>query len=161
MMNMLDLILIVLLVWGGVVGYRRGLFREAAAFFGLVIGIYLAIIMANIIGRVIEGMVDWNPMPFKVIAFFVTFSLIVMGLWAIGASLTRLFKALMINLFNRVLGFFFGVVKTAVLISVAFFFLRLLNEQMGLFSDSWFTGSLLYNKLEGLAPWLFHDLLLL
>lgn len=140
-------------------GYRRGFFREAAAFFGLVIGIFLAIIAADVVGRVVQGLADWNPMPFKVVAFFATFSIVVLILWALGASLTRLFKVIMLNIVNRLVGFVFGVIKTAVLISVAFFFLRLLNEQTPLISDDWFHNSYLYSRLEGLAPWLFRGLL--
>jgi membrane protein required for colicin V production len=158
-MNILDIILAVLLFWGGVMGFRRGFFREAAAFFGLVIGIYLAIIASDVTGRVVAGLADWNPLPFKVVAFFVTLFLVITALWAVGASLTKLFKVIMLNFVNRLAGIFFGVVKTAVLISVAFFFLRLLNEHVSLFSDSWFSESYLYNRLEGLAPWLFKGLM--
>jgi membrane protein required for colicin V production len=159
-MNTLDFILIALLLWGAIMGYRRGFFREAAAFFGLVIGIFLAIILSDIAGRVIAGMVDFNPAPIKVAVFVITFTLVVVGLWAIGASLTRLFKVIMLNLLNRLAGIAFGVLKTAMLISVALFFVRLLNEQWVMFSDDSFDKSVVYSKLEGLALWLFKGLTL-
>jgi membrane protein required for colicin V production len=159
-MNTLDFILIALLIWGAIMGFRRGFFREAAAFFGLVIGIFLAIILSDIAGRVITGMVDWNPMPIKVLVFVLSFSLVVIGLWAIGASLTRLFKVIMLNMLNRLAGLVFGVLKTAMLVSVVFFFIRLINEQWMLFSDETFDNSVIYGMLEGLAPWLFKGLAL-
>ena len=157
-MNTLDFIIIALLLWGGIMGFSRGFFREAASLLGLVIGIFLAIMLSDIAGRVIEGMVDWNPLPVKVFVFLVTFILVVIGLWAIGASLTKLFKAIMMNLLNRLVGIAFGVLKTALLLSVAFFFLRLLNDQWAIVSDSNFDNSILYGMLEGLAPWLFKTL---
>ncbi len=159
-MNTLDFILIALLLWGGIIGFRRGFFREAAAFFGLVIGIFLAILLADVAGRVMTGMVDWNPMPVKVLVFVTVFSLVVLLLWAVGASLTRLFKVIMLNMINRLAGIAFGVLKTAMLISIAFFFLRLLNEQWVLFSDASFDNSIIYGMLEGLAPRLFKGLAL-
>ncbi len=159
-MNTLDFILIALLLWGGIIGFRRGFFREAAAFFGLVIGIFLAILLADIVGRVMTGMVDWNPLPLKILVFVIVFSLVVTLLWAIGASLTRLFKVVMLNMINRLAGIAFGVLKTAMLISIAFFFLRLLNEQWLLFPDASFENSIIYGMLEGFAPRLFKGLAL-
>lgn len=157
---MLDIILGLVLLWGAIMGYRRGFFREAAAFLGLVAGIYLAIIVADVTGRVVSGMVDWNPMPFKVVAFLTTFALVVAALWAIGASLTRLFKVILLNFFNRLFGMVFGVVKTALLISIAIFFLRILNESLAVLPDAWFSGSQIYRLLEGIAPRLFQGLAL-
>lgn len=157
-MNWLDIVLALMLLWGGIVGFRRGFFREAAAFLGLVIGIFLAIIAADITGRVLSGMVDWNLIPFKIAAFFIVFFLVVLALWAVGASLTRLFKVIMLNFFNRLAGFVFGVLKSAMLISVAIFFFRMLNERWSLFSDEVFVNSRIFGLLEGLAPWLFSGL---
>ncbi len=157
-MNILDIILIILLIIGGITGLRRGFFREAAAFFGLVIGIFLAIICADITGRVLAGMVDWNLLPFKVAAFIIVFALVVFALWAVGASLTRLFKVIMLNFINRLAGMVFGVFKSAMLISVFMFLFRLLNEHWNLFSDGVFNSSRVYGVIDGLAPWLFRGL---
>jgi membrane protein required for colicin V production len=70
-MNTLDIIILVLLIWGGIAGFRKGFFLEAAALLGLVLGIYLAVIAADIAGRVFSGLVDWNPLPVKILAFIV------------------------------------------------------------------------------------------
>ena len=154
----LDIILIVMLLIGGITGYRRGFFREAASFFGLVIGIFLAIIAADVTGRVLVGMVDWNPLPYKIAAFVIVFMLVVLILWAVGASLTKLFKVIMLNFFNRLAGLAFGVLKTAMLLSVLFYLVLLLNEHWSLFSEQSLGGSKVYSLIDGLAPWLFKGL---
>lgn len=157
-MNVLDFILLLLLIGAGISGYRKGFFQEASSFAGLLAGIYLGVIAAQVTGRVLEGMVSWNLLPFKIIAFILAFILINIGFWAIGASLTRIFKALMINFFNKLLGVFFGVLKTSVLISVAVFFLFMFNEKWPFFSSRWFDNSVIFEKIEGLAPWLLEHL---
>ena len=129
-----------------------------SSFAGLLAGIYLGVIAAQVTGRVLEGMVSWNLLPFKIIAFILAFILINIGFWAIGASLTRIFKALMINFVNKLLGVFFGVLKTSVLISVAVFFLLMFNERWSFFSGKWFENSVIFEKIEGLAPWLLEHL---
>jgi len=160
-MTLFDIILIILLLVGGVTGYRRGFFREAAAFFGLVIGIFLAIIAADVTGRVLGGMVDWNPTPYKIAVFVMVLTAVIVVLWALGASLTKLFKAVMLNFFNRLAGFAFGILKTAMIVSVLLFLARLLNEDWHIFSDQVFDNSKVYGLIGELGPWLFRGLSLM
>lgn len=157
-MNTLDLILILILLWGGISGYRNGFFREAASLLGLIMGIFLAIIAADIAGRVLAGMVSWNPLPVRIIVFLLTFVLIALLLRALGDALTRVFKVILLNFFNRLAGFVFGLAKVALLLSLALFLLRLLDAQWSFLPGSWIQGSLLYGRLERLAPSLFAGL---
>lgn len=157
-MNALDLILILILLWGGVAGYRNGFFREATSLLGLIMGIFLAIIAADIAGRVLTGMVSWNPLPVRIIVFLLTFVLIAMLLRALGDALTRVFKVIMLNFFNRLVGFVFGLAKVALLLSLMLFLMRLLDQQWGFLPGSWIQGSLLYARMEALAPSLFGGL---
>jgi membrane protein required for colicin V production len=157
-MNALDLILILILLWGGIAGYRNGFFREAASLLGLIMGIFLAIIAADIAGRVLTGMVSWNPLPVRIIVFLLTFVLIAMLLRALGDALTRVFKVILLNFFNRLVGFVFGLAKVALLLSLVLFLIRLLDQQWSIIPDSWIQGSLLYARMEGLAPSLFGGL---
>ena len=156
-MNTLDIIIIVLLVWGGIAGFRKGFFLEAAALIGLVLGIYLAVIAADIAGKVFSGLVDWNPLPIRILTFIVVFGLIVVILKLIGKLITEFFKAIMLNFINRLLGLVLGVAKFAFLISVVFLFVAILNEQYSLMPEHWLENSYFYDKLQGLAPSLFHD----
>lgn len=157
-MNIMDLVLILILVWGGIAGFRNGFFREAASLLGLIIGIFLALIAADVAGRVLAGMVDWNTLPVRIIVFLLAFILIALLLKAVGEALTKVFKIILLNFFNRLAGFVFGLVKVALLLSLLFFLIRLLNEQWTLLPESWIRGSFLYGRIEVLAPTLFGGL---
>jgi membrane protein required for colicin V production len=159
-MNLLDLVLLLILAWGAIAGYRNGLFREVASLLGLVLGVFLAIIAADVTGRVAAGMVDWNVLPLKVLAFVVVFALIILILKALAGALTGLFKAVMLNFFNRLAGFFFGLLKASILISLVLFFLQLFNDRTELLPESVFQGSLLAGYLQPLAPAVFRGLAL-
>ena len=156
-MNTLDVIIILLLTWGGIAGFRKGFFLEAAALLGLIVGIYLAVIASDIAGKVFTGLVDWNPLPVKIIAFLLVFGLIVMLLKLIGTLITEFFKAVMLNFINRLAGLVLGVVKLAFLISVLFLFIRFVNEHYALIPHDWLDNSYFYGKLEDFAPSLFRD----
>jgi membrane protein required for colicin V production len=156
-MNTLDIIILVLLIWGGIAGFRKGFFLEAAALLGLVLGIYLAVIAADIAGRVFSGLVNWNPLPVKILAFIVVFGLIVVVLKGIGTLITEFLKAIMLNFINRIAGMVLGVAKFAFLISVVFLFVAILNEHYTLIPEHWLENSYFYDKLQGLAPSLFHN----
>jgi membrane protein required for colicin V production len=158
-MNVLDLVLILILLWGGIAGYRNGFFREAAALLGLIMGIFLAIIAADIAGRVLTGLVNWNPLPVRIIVFLLVFVLIALLLRALGDALTRVFKVILLNFFNRLAGFVFGLAKVALLLSLMLFLLRLLDERWTFIPGAWVEGSLLYARMEALAPSLFGGLI--
>jgi membrane protein required for colicin V production len=157
-MNIVDIILILLLLWGGIAGFRNGFFREAASLLGIIIGIFLAIIAADVAGRVLAGMVSWNPLPIRIIAFLIAFALIALLMKAIGEALTRVFKIILLNFVNRLAGFVFGLLKVALLLSLLLFLLRLVNEHWTFLPESWLQGSFLFGRIEALAPSIFGGL---
>ena len=158
-MNALDIILALVLLWGGIAGFRNGFFKEVAALVGLFLGIFLAIIAAVVAGRILSGMVSWNPLPVRILAFLVVFILVAALLRAVGAALTRIFKIVLLNFFNRLAGLVFGLAKVALLLSLALHLLGILDEQWAFLPSNWTQNSLLFARLEGLVPALFGGLL--
>ncbi len=155
-MNTADIIVAVLLAWGGIMGFKKGFFLELAALAGLVAGIYLGIIGADIAGRVLSGLVNWNPLPVKIIAFLVVFAVVSMLFHLLGSLLTQFLKAIMLNFINRLAGLALGVVKMAFLTALVFLFINLFHQEYGLFSIEWLEGSFFYRTLQDLIPALFQ-----
>ncbi len=152
-MNLLDIILIIPLILGGIGGFRRGLFLELATLTGLILGVFLAAILADVTGQVITAIVDWNPIPFMILVFIIVFVVVWMLVRALGAALTKLFKVVMLNFFNRLAGMAFGIIKYAFLISLLLIFINYLDQHFDILSAQAREGSFLYPVIEGFAPW--------
>ncbi len=152
-MNLLDIILIIPLILGGIGGFRRGFFLELATLAGLILGVFLAAILADVAGQVIIAIVDWNPVPVKILVFVIVFILVLMLARALGAALTKFFKVVMLNFFNRLAGMVFGFIKYAFILSILLIFLNFLDQHIDILSDQAREGSYLYGLIEGFAPW--------
>ncbi len=151
-MGIANLIVVCLVLWGGIQGFRKGFFHEAASLAGLIAGIYLGIIFSDVASRIAAGMVNWNPAPVKTMVFLVVFVLVLLGLRLLSSLLTRVFKSLMINMLNRIAGFFFGVIKYTLILSVLLMLLIALNNKIAVLPDNFQSQSTILNWLDQLAP---------
>lgn len=150
-MNHIDIIISIPLIWGAIRGFSHGFLMEIATVAGLVAGIFLATIAADVAGRILVGMVDWNPIPFKFLAFVIVFVLIVILLKFLAKVLENVFKAIHLNFFNRLWGLMFGIIKFALILSILMIFVNYLNPHITILSDEAREGSLLLPYIEQLV----------
>ncbi len=148
-MNHLDIIIIALVALGAYRGYKNGLVMEIATLAGLVLGIYLAIIASGVVGLVARGMVDWNPVPFQIIAFMLTFALVIFLLKFVAILVEKVFKVLFVNFINKIAGIILGSVKFAIIAGVV---LHLISATgINLLPEKIRTDSCTYSKVTGLV----------
>ena len=153
-MNYIDIIIAIPLLWGAIQGFRHGFLMEVATVAGLVGGIFVAVIAADVVGRILAGMVDWNPIPFKFLAFVIAFVLIVVLLKFLARVLENVFKAIHLNFFNRLGGLAFGIIKFALVLSILMIFVNYLNPHITILSDEARQGSLLLPYIEPLVHYI-------
>lgn len=126
-MNVLDIILGILLLLGLVRGFFNGFFGELAGLIALIAGVYAAIYFSDGTLGFLQQFLDWEPEYLALIAFALTFILIVVAISLLGGLLTKMVNLIALGLVNRLLGGVFGLVKIAFLISVFFMFLSHMN----------------------------------
>ncbi len=153
-MNLLDIIILILLMLGAIRGFQKGLIHELALFAGIIAGIFLAVVVSNMVEAFVEPRFDWNVRLVKVIAFVLVFLGIIAIIRMLGGLLTKLFKVLMLGFINRLAGLAIGVLKWAVLLSVIIMVIDFFDTDNLLLSESFRAGSLLYGYIDLLATWL-------
>ncbi|MEE4177901.1 MAG: CvpA family protein [Bacteroides sp.] len=153
-MNYIDLIIAIPLLWGAIRGFSHGFLMEVATLAGLIGGIFVALIAADVAGRILAGMVDWNPIPFKFFAFVVAFILVVILLKFLAKVLENVFKAIHLNLLNRLGGLVFGIIKFAFILSILMIFVNYLNPHIELLSEKAREGSLLLPYIEKMVHYI-------
>ena len=110
-MTFLDIALGVLLFYGFVKGIWNGFFLELASFVSLIIGVFLAIKFSYVMQSILSGHVDWNPKTVQIVAFTLTFILVVVGISVLAKAFTQIANFAGLGIFNKLFGGVFGLLK--------------------------------------------------
>jgi membrane protein required for colicin V production len=151
-MNHVDIILVIPLAIGAIRGFARGFVMEAAALIGLIAGVFLAALIADILGKIAAELFDWNVMTFKIIIFVVIFVIVVLLINMAAKFIEKLFKLTGLNIINRIAGIGAGIIKWAFVLSVVLIFFNYLNRSEILMSEKTQNESFLYNRISGFVP---------
>lgn len=151
-MNTVDIVLALILLYGLVRGFFRGLLAEIASLVGIVAGIYGAIHFSYILSDFFSENMNWDSEYVSLIAFAITFVLIVFLISLAGKILTKMAGFAALGIVNKLLGGAFGLLKIAFVASVIIMFFRATNEQIELVSEEKLKESKLYDPVKVIAP---------
>ena len=130
-MSFLDIVLGSLLAFGLYKGIRNGLFVELASLISLLLGIYFAIKFSDFVKSVLNGFVHWNPKTIQIIAFLLTFILVVIGISLVAKFLTKIANFAYLGWVNKAGGGFFRIIKVALVISIFLNLFEKINYHKG------------------------------
>lgn len=154
-MNLLDILFLVPILFALYRGYKKGLIHMLASLAALILGIFGAIKLRPLAAALLDSIFNIDPSYMNVIAFSVAFVLIVVVVHLVAFLLEKLVKAVALNLVNRLLGMFVGVMVTAFIISMILWPINQVNQEKQIIKPEHIEGSLLYKPLSGLAPAVF------
>ncbi|MDP3680725.1 MAG: CvpA family protein [Flavobacterium sp.] len=157
-MGFLDIILGVLLAFALYKGIRNGLFVELASLVSLLAGIYFAIKFSSFIKEILAGFVKWNPNTIQVIAFILTFILVVIGISLLGKFLTGIADFAFLGWLNKLGGGFFRVLKTILIIGIVFKVFEKINYHNFLAKKETLDKSLFYNPIQKTAGFMYPSI---
>lgn len=151
-MNTVDIVLALILLYGLVRGFFRGLLAEIASLVGIVAGIYGAIHFSYILSDFFSENMNWDSEYVNLIAFAITFVLIVFLISLAGKILTKMAGFAALGIVNKLLGAGFGLLKMAFIASVIIMFFAATNEEIELVSKEKLEDSKLYAPVRVIAP---------
>ncbi len=157
-MNYLDFILAVPLVWGAYKGYQRGIIFEIAMLIGVVLGLYLAFKVSSLFEGVVSKMLDAQGSTLQYLTFFIVFIAVVLIMILLAKFMEGILKIGNLNVFNKIAGAFFGMLKFALVVSVVLSVLRPVDAQLGLLSAKTKSESYLYQPVLSVSQYLFTAL---
>jgi len=158
-MTVLDIILLVLLLFGLINGLKNGLFVEVASLVALVAGVYGAIQFSNFAADFLMSKVDWNEKTVNIIAFAITFIVIVLVITLAGKALTKIADFAALGIVNKLLGGIFGLLKFAVILSVILIIFDSLNKNLPFTDKEDLEDSMLYEPIKSFVPTIFPIIL--
>ncbi len=116
----MDILIMVVLLIGAVVGFIQGAFKQVANFAGVVIGLYAAVALYDNFGHKLASMTGSGEGISNLIAFALLVVVVPILLGFLASLLTRLFSAVHLGCVNRLAGALIGVLCHALLLSFAF-----------------------------------------
>ena len=158
-MSFIDIILGAALLFGLVRGIMKGLFVEVASLLALVLGVYGAINFSFYAAYLIQTKVDWNLKTINIVAFAITFIVIVFAISLAGKALTKLADFAALGMLNKLLGGAFGALKIGLILSVLLIVFNKLNNALPFLEDEDIEQSVLYSPVKSIAPILFPTLI--
>jgi membrane protein required for colicin V production len=156
-MSFLDIVLGGLLCYSLYKGIRNGLFVELASLLSLILGIYIAIKFSDVMKNLLSGL-HWNPYTIQVIAFVLTFILVVIGIYLLGKFLTGIADFAFLGWLNSLGGGFFRVLKTVLIISVFLIIFEKINYHNYLAKKETLDKSLFFNPIQKMAGFVFPSI---
>jgi membrane protein required for colicin V production len=114
-------------------------------FFGFKIAAFLSVYLNKVIHT--------NPSTMHMISTFVAWMGLSIGIYFLAKLLTKLVNVTPLGFINKISGAIFGLIKYALLISLALYFLNKIN-----FDNKWLNAdakakSVLYYKVLGISGW--------
>lgn len=154
-MNYIDIVIGGLLVYGFVRGFIKGLFVEVASILALIVGIYGAIHFSYYIGDFLQQKVDWDQQYINLIAFALTFMVIIFSVSLLGKVLTKIANFAALGLLNKLLGAVFGGLKIAIILGAILVFVDRANQSFQFINQNTLDHSITYTKVKDLGNYIF------
>jgi membrane protein required for colicin V production len=158
-MNVFDIVIAALLIFGFVRGVMKGLFVEVASLVALIGGVYGAIHFSYFIGNFLKEAVSWDQEYISLAAFAGTFITIIVTIALLGKMLTKLADFAALGVINKILGGVFGAIKIGLILSVVFIFFGKMNDTIPFVKKETLDESILYAPVKKIAPTIFPSII--
>ncbi len=157
-MNTIDIVIGIILIFGTVNGFRKGLFVEITTLVGLVLGVYGAIHFSYFLGNFLKDSVSWDESMIQVVAFAGTFLIILIALVLLGKAMTKIAETIALGFFNKMVGAIFGLLKYALILSIVLIVYDEINASIRFMEKKKTNDSVLYEPVKNFAPAIFPNL---
>tara|TARA_B100000768_G_scaffold174433_1_gene184719 strand:- start:285 stop:782 length:498 start_codon:yes stop_codon:yes gene_type:complete len=141
----IDLIILIPVLFGLYKGYTKGLILSLATLLGLLLGIYGGVKFSHLTS---QYLFENFQIDIPLIAFAVTFLLIMIGVYLLGKILDKFTDILALGLVNNFAGALFGGGKVVLILAVALLFFENANASFNFVENNVIEKSQLYDYLK-------------
>jgi membrane protein required for colicin V production len=149
--NWIDVLIVIILLWSIIKGFRKGFIIELASLLALILGIYGAIKFADITAGYLSDNVNLPDDYTPLIAFALTFIVIVIGVHFLARLVQTLVKMVALNFINRLAGAIFSGLKITLILSFVLFFVESIDQNVKVIPRKQKQESIFYYPLSSVA----------
>tara|TARA_B100001173_G_scaffold194618_1_gene167818 strand:- start:1982 stop:2479 length:498 start_codon:yes stop_codon:yes gene_type:complete len=141
----IDLFILIPLLFGLYKGFTRGLILSLATLLGLLLGIYGGVKFSHLTSNFLF---EKFQIDIPLVAFSVTFLIIVVGVYLLGKLLSKFVDVLALGFLNKLSGAVFGAGKVVLILVVLLLFFENVNQKFHLLGENEINKSQLYSFLK-------------
>jgi len=153
--NSIDIVISIILIYGIIKGFYRGLFLEISSLIGLILGLYCAINFNPIISKYLKEFISIQENYISIISFIITLIIVVILLNLIAKSLTKLANAVALGLVNKIAGALFGLMKYFIICMVFVLVFDKINSTVKIVDELTILSSIFYPYIRYINQELF------
>ena len=150
-MTWLDILILLPLLVGLVIGIKRGLIIELTNLISIIAGVVCARLLSAPVAAWIAQQFTWPEAVCSVVAYTLLFLISTILLYLLGKLLTKLFKAVKLGWLNRLLGGVFGLAKYAIIVLVVVLCVHQLDTQFQFLQEDLKEESVVYKAVIPLS----------
>lgn len=150
-MTWLDILILLPLLVGLVIGIKRGLIIELTNLISIIAGVVCARLLSAPVAAWIAQQFTWPEAVCSVVAYTLLFLISTILLYLLGKLLTKLFKAVKLGWLNRLLGGVFGLAKYAIIVLVVVLCVHRLDTQFQFLQEDLKEESVVYKAVIPLS----------
>ena len=154
-MNIFDVIVLIILLYGLMMGLIKGFIIEVAGIIALILGVTGSFKFARILEVSLNSYVDWSPKTIQIASFIILFIIIIYAVSLLAKMITKTLKIIALGIINGIFGGIFGLLKWCVILSSLVLVSQEINEIITLIPDKTLKDSVSYNLLDKLGGFLF------
>ena len=151
-MNYLDIIIIIVLVWSFYSGYKKGAIYMVASLLAIIIGLYAAIHFSYLVVGKLGDLINKNPDQLKILSYIITFVIVFGLMHLVGKILDKFLEAIALGFVNRLAGGAVSVAIKVVVLSLILWLFDQGNQIYPVVKQETLDSSTLYNPIKNLSP---------
>lgn len=153
-MNIFDIVIIILLILGGIIGFKRGVIKELIGLVCFILAFIIAYLLKDFVANIIMSNINnlnsfTSIIVYKLISFVVLFVLVLIisrVILKLGNIVDKLVKATVIlEIPSKILGFIVGVIKSYLIIFIALLVISIFSIYNDQFNSSRLAPKILDN----------------
>lgn len=166
-MNIIDIIIILILLMGGVIGFKNGVIRQTVSFVGFFIVVILSYFLKDFVSVILykfvpffsfsgslAGVTTLNILIYEVIAFLLVY-VILMAIYHFIVRVTRIVETILkftviLGIPSKLLGMVVGFIETYIMVFIGLYCLSLPIFQIPMMNESGVRNTIL-NRTPGLS----------
>ena len=166
-MNIIDIIIILILLMGGVIGFKNGVIRQTVSFVGFFTVVILSYFLKDFVSVILykfvpffsfsgslAGVTTLNILIYEVIAFLLVY-VILMAIYHFIVRVTRIVETILkftviLGIPSKLLGMVVGFIETYIMVFIGLYCLSLPIFQIPMMNESGVRNTIL-NRTPGLS----------
>jgi membrane protein required for colicin V production len=151
-MEVLDIIIVLVLLFGAYRGFKKGFVYTVALSLAFVLGTIGSFQLAGKFAAYLTKTFDYHSPWLPFFSCILVFVIIIVLVVLLAKVLEKFLKTASLGWLNKLAGMLLGIFKMAFFISVIFWLLQLVGQKIPVLSESRKSKSILYQPVAVIAP---------